>query len=148
MDEKAKAYKNEQRNKALKQLDEMKEDLDNFSRTFESKKFQKALKTYHKLENGGYLELNEISAVKVNSFELFKKGFKFENMCQNEDAAALLEELDIAQNNLNNNLTNGMLLDSFVKVAQKAQKTLKNKYNETWVDPKDQVQNEEAADEN
>ena len=92
----------------------MKQDLDVFSRTFDPKKFNKALKTYHKLENGGYLEVNEISAVKINTLSMFKKGFKFENMCQNEDAAALLDELEIAQNNLNNNLTNGKLLDSFV----------------------------------
>ena len=47
----------------------------------------------------------------------------------------MLEDLEIAEKNLNSNLDNGDLFNTFVETAEAVKKKLKDKYGEQWTDP-------------
>ena len=73
--------------------------------------------------------------IKVSSVDEFKKNFVFAEVAKNDFSSEVLEELEIAQNNLNANLENVDLYNNFVEVAEKAKKKLKDKYGDQWTDP-------------
>ena len=47
----------------------------------------------------------------------------------------MLEDLEIAEKNLNSNLDNVDLFNTFVETAENVKKKLKDKYGEQWTDP-------------
>lgn len=73
--------------------------------------------------------------IKISSVDEFKKNFVFAEVAKNDFSTEVLEELEIAQNNLNANLENVDLYNTFVEVAEKAKKKLKDKYGDQWTDP-------------
>jgi len=59
----------------------------------------------------------EFEPLEIRTKELYQKGFKFESIAQNETVQSAMEELDIAQTNLNNNIKNPDLMIKFIKTA-------------------------------
>ena len=78
---------------------------------------------------------NAIDKVKINSCELYKKQFAFPEVAKNDFSSEVLDELEIAEKNLNSNLDNVDLFNAFVDVAEKSKKKLKDKYGDQWTDP-------------
>lgn len=80
------------------------------------------------------VDLNEsassLEKIKITSVEELKKGFTFAEVAKNDYATEVLDELEIAQNNLNANLDNVDLFNTFVDVAESAKKKLKSKYGD------------------
>lgn len=72
---------------------------------------------------------------KVTTGELFTKGFKFPDVARHDFAQQQLDEVEISEKNLNNNIDNDKLLESFTQTANKIKKTLVEKYGDSWVDP-------------
>lgn len=105
-----------------------------FSKTFKESDFDKGMKLHQEL-----LDLNEsaisIDKVKINSVDVFKKQFQFPEVSKNDFSTEALEELEIAEKNLNSNLDNVDLFNSFVEEAEKSKKKLKEKYGDQWTDP-------------
>ena len=66
-----------------------------------------------------------------------KKGFSFPEVAKNDFASNLFEEFEIAEKNLNSNLDNVDLFNTFVEQADKVKKQLKEKYSDQWTDPAD-----------
>lgn len=56
-------------------------------------------------------------------------------MAKNDFSTEVLEELEIAEKNLNSNLDNVDLYNTFVETAEQCRKKLKNKYADQWTDP-------------
>ena len=60
----------------------------------------------------------ELDKVKINTKELFQKGFQFAEVARNDYAAEQLDMLEIAEKNFNSNLDNTDLLGTFLTTAQ------------------------------
>ena len=72
---------------------------------------------------------------KISTGELYLQAFKFPDVARHEYAQQQLDEVEIAEKNLNNNIDNDDLLTSFTKTAEKIKKSLQEKYGDSWVDP-------------
>ena len=125
----------------------MQKDLKEFSATLDTDTYDKGVKVYHKLKKAKLIDQDQLlEAAKVSSVKDFKKGFKFQATAQNDNAVEAFAELDIAQQNLNNNIDNDKLENAFLEVAKKTKKTLKEKFMDDWSDPKDSELVDENAD--
>lgn len=78
---------------------------------------------------------SSLEKIKVQTVDEYKKNFVFAEVAKNDFSSEVLEELEIAQNNLNANLENVDLYNTFVDTAEKAKKKLKEKYGDQWTDP-------------
>jgi len=58
-------------------------------------------------------------------------------VAKNDFSTECLDELEIAEKNLNSNLDNTDLFTAFVEVAEATKRKLKNKYSDQWTDPSD-----------
>lgn len=70
----------------------------------------------------------ELDKVKIDTKNLFQKGFSFAEVARNDYAAEQLEELEIAEKNFNSNLDNVDLLGTFLNTANKVKTKLQTKY--------------------
>lgn len=86
--------------------------------------------------------------MKANTKELFKNNFNFDSIASNDDTVAILQDLDIAENNLNQNPNNRILLNKYIVAAQSAAKELKKKYRDFWTNPAEQVLKQEDKTKN
>jgi hypothetical protein len=66
----------------------------------------------------------ELDKVKIDTKNLFQKGFSFAEVARNDYAAEQLEELEIAEKNFNSNLDNVDLLGTFLNTAQSVKSKL------------------------
>jgi len=62
--------------------------------------------------------------IKINAVDAFKKGFAFPEVSKNEFSSEVLDELEIAEKNLNSNLENVDLFNNFVETAEECKKKL------------------------
>ena len=69
-------------------------------------------------------EEEELDKVKIDTKNLFQKGFSFAEVARNDYAAEQLEELEIAEKNFNSNLDNVDLLGTFLNTAQSVKSKL------------------------
>lgn len=119
-------------------LDNMKKELHNsfesFSKDLKESDFDRAMRIREQLsemtESSGQVE-----KVKINAVDFFKKGFAFPEVAKNDFSGEVLDELEIAEKNLNSNLENVDLFNNFVDTAEKCKKKLKDKYQDQWTDP-------------
>ena len=85
------------------------------------------------------IDMNESPAsldkIKISTVDEYKKNFVFAEVSKNDFSSEVLEELEIAQNNLNANLDNVDLFNAFVDTAEADKKKLKDKYGDQWTDP-------------
>lgn len=92
--QKAKEAKEKQVAKKKKVIDE---EWNNFCQTLRMDHWYKAMELWAKLDKSGYPQ----PILKVNTKELFQKNFKFDSIANNADTQTVLQDLDIAQINLN-----------------------------------------------
>ena len=74
----------------------------------------------------------------VTTSELFQKTFKFPSIAKNQFTQDKLDELEIAEKNLNNNPDNEKLLEKFISVTNNVKKEFKKNFAENWTDPADE----------
>ena len=79
----------------------------------------------------------QLDKVKIMTNAEMKKGFSFPEVAKNDFASGLFEEFEISEKNLNSNLDNVDLFNTFVEQADKDKKQLKEKYSDQWTDPAD-----------
>ena len=137
--EKAKEAKNKQVAKKKKVIDN---EWSKFCMTLRMDHWVKAQKLWAKLDKSGSPQ----PILKANTKELYEKGFKFDSIANNQDTQAILQDLDIAQINLNQNPNNEILLKKFIATAQEASKELRSKYKDFWRDPGEALIKEEQED--
>jgi 4-diphosphocytidyl-2C-methyl-D-erythritol kinase len=70
----------------------------------------------------------ELDKIKISTNEIYKKGFMFPEVARNDFAVELFDELEIQEKNLNSNLENVDLFNSFQETAENVKKKLKEKY--------------------
>lgn len=113
---KANIIAKQKKQKITNMKNDMKKAFDNFSMNLKESEFDKAMKVKEQL-----LELNEsatqLDKTKINAVDLFKKGFAFEEVSKNDFSSEVLDELEIAEKNLNSNLDNVDLFNNFVETA-------------------------------
>ena len=131
---KAAKMSKERKQKITKMRDDFAAAFNSFSKNLKEADFDKALKLKNEL-----LEMNEsqtsLDKIKINSVELFQKQFQFPEVAKNDFSTQLLDELEIAEKNLNSNLDNVDLYNNFVETAESTKKKLKEKYGDQWTDP-------------
>lgn len=85
------------------------------------------------------LDLNvsrdELDKVKINTSQIYRKSFAFPEVAKNDFASDLLEQMEISEKNLNSNLDNVDLYNSFLDTAADIKKKLQEKYGDQWHDP-------------
>lgn len=59
----------------------------------------------------------------------------FPEVAKNDFSTEVLDEMEIAEKNLNSNLDNVDLFNTFVDTAEACKKKLKAKYGDQWTDP-------------
>lgn len=59
-----------------------------------------------------------VDKIKINAVDNFKKGFAFPEVAKNDFSSEVLDELEIAEKNLNSNLDNVDLFNNFVETAE------------------------------
>ena len=101
-----------------KKIDQMNEELDIFSRTQDPEHWQAARELKNELNDAG----NQQSSLLVNTKQLFEKGFQFENVAQYDHVITMLSEVSDAQDNLNENQENDILMDKFIGICKKVRK--------------------------
>ena len=115
----------------------LKDSFEKFSKTLTEEDFDGSVKIRNELiENDGQ-SADDLNKYKISTVEVFKKQFSFPEVAKNDFSSSLLDELEIAQKNLNSNLENVDLFNSFVETADKVKKQLKEKYGDQWTDPLD-----------
>lgn len=107
-----------------------------FSKNLKEEDFDKGMKIKQEL-----LDLNQpkdvLDKTKIATVQLYKKQFQFPEVAKNDFSTELFEELEISEKNLNSNLDNVDLYNSFVETAEGVKKKLKDKYGDQWTDPKE-----------
>merc|ERR1712070_1355883 len=110
--------------------DELQYQLGEFSRNFNMENWKNAMKIKEELEKTG---VNPKFAVTTK--ELYDKSFSFPKVRNYDYAVENMNELEAAEDNLNKNLSNGLALTRFIKVAKKVRANLNAKYDIGFIDP-------------
>lgn len=92
----------------------MNKEWQSFCQTLKVKHWKKAQQIWSKLDDLGFKQ----PPLKANTKELFKNNFNFDTIATNDDTVAILQDLDIAENNLNQNPDNKILVNKFIMAAQ------------------------------
>merc|ERR1712097_35691 len=91
-------------------------ELDYFSRSFDIKHYNNAVKIYNELKGDG---LNP--RMFVTSWELYDKAFSFPRVRRYDLVQQHMDLLQHFEDNLNENFSNGQAVSNFIKVAKDAQ---------------------------
>ena len=111
---------------------EMAIQMDYFSRSFDIKHYNNAMKIFAELKKSGYSQ----PGPKVSTWELYNKSFSFERVRKYPNVADWMNQLEQFEDNLNTNISNSVLVNNFVSTAKKIQASLGEKYhNGEWTDP-------------
>jgi hypothetical protein len=107
--------------------------MDQFSVTLNKKHYSAAMQVREEAKAAGLDDLQ----MRVHAGDIYKKSFTFPQIAHNDYAVEQFETLGIAEQNLNNDPTNDQAYEAFVKTADDVALNLKERYQEQWVDPKD-----------
>ena len=77
---------------------------------------------------------NELN-IKVNATDVYIKQFQFPDIAKYDYSVEQLNGLEAAEKNLNDNIDNFKLLDTFIDVAHQTATNLETKYGELWSAP-------------
>ena len=110
--------------------EEMTFQLGEFSRHFDQKFWDNAMKIKDELSKKG---INPKFAVTTK--ELYDHSFSFPKVRNYDYAVENMNELEHYEDNLNNNLSNSLALSRFIEVAKKVRKNLNAKYDIGFIDP-------------
>jgi hypothetical protein len=107
-------------------------ELDYFSRTFDRKHYKKAMQIYKEMKK--HLGLNP--KVSIHTWELYDAAFSFPRVRRYDLVQKHMDLIQHFQDNLNENFTNQLALDNFIRVAKAAEDALNAKYhNGEFEDP-------------
>ena len=124
----------QKKQKITNMKNDMQKAFDNFSKNLKESEFDKAMKLKEQLQDQN--ESNVVlDKIRINAVDNFKKGFAFVEVSKNDFSSEVLDELEIAEKNLNSNLDNVDLFNNFVETAATCKKKLKEKYLDQWNDP-------------
>lgn len=105
--------------------------MEDFSRTFDKKFYDKAFTIYN--AHKGEPNWNE---PKVSTWELYDQSFAWPRVRKYDLVRAQMDILEHYEDNLNTNITNKVNLNRFIEHAQQVQRNLGEKYhNGEWTDP-------------
>ena len=108
-------------------------ELDYFSRKFDPKNYKKAMQIYKELKKQG-----KDPKVSIHTWELYDQAFSFPRVRRYDLVQKHMDLLQHFQDNLNENFTNRLHLDNFLRVANNARSALNEKYhNGEFSDPAD-----------
>lgn len=110
--------------------DNMHYQLGEFSRNFQMDSWNNAMTIKGKLNKGGVFP-----KFAVTTKELYDKSFSFPKVRNYDYAVEQMNELEHYEDNLNQNLSNGLALTRFVEVAKKVRANLNDKYDIGFIDP-------------
>ena len=71
----------------------------------------------------------------VETLELFEKGFSFAQTAKNDFSTEHLNQLQAAEDNLNNNPGNKILVQKLVEIGHNVATDFKNQYANNWSNP-------------
>ena len=112
--------------------EQMKIEMDYFSRKFDMKHYNNAMKIFAELKKKGYKGPNP----KVTSWELYDKSFAWPRVRQYPTVEEAMNVLEHFEDNLNMNISNSVLVKNFITNAKVVQKKLNDKYhNGEFKDP-------------
>ena len=117
----------------------MNDELELFSKTQDPDHFKSALQIHQELEGKNSPVLQELA---VNTKQLFQQGFQFADVAKYEHVEKLLTDVQNAQDNLNNNQDNEVLMNKFIQTCKTVRKQLKKQYGDQWNDPGAQYEDE------
>ena len=116
--------------------------MDYFSRTFDRAYYEKAMLIYNELLKNG-----TNPKVRVNTWELYDSAFSFPRVRRYELVQTQMDLLEHFQDNLNQNFTNSLAVDNFIRVAKEARRLLNEKYHDgEFADPANTDPGAEPAD--
>jgi len=108
-------------------------ELDYFSRSFDPKNYKKAMQVYKELKKQG-----KDPKVSIHTWELYDAAFSFQRVRRYDLVQKHMDLLQHFQDNLNENFTNKLHLDNFMRIANNARTALNQKYhNGEFSDPAD-----------
>ena len=90
-------------------------ELDYFSRRFEKKHYDNAMKIYSELKKKG-----AAPQLSVHTWELYDKAFSFARVRRFEEVQHHMDLIQHFQDNLNQNFSNGQNVANFIDVCKKA----------------------------
>ena len=112
-------------------VEELNIQLDYFSRNFDKKYYNNAMKIYDELKKQG-----KNPKVSVHTWELYDNAFSFPRVRRYDLVQQHMELLQHFEDNLNQNFTNQQHLENFIQVAKAAQAALNAKYHDgEFADP-------------
>lgn len=110
--------------------DELHYQLGEFSRNFDMKNWDNAMKIREELAKTG-----QAPKFAVTTKELYDKSFSFPKVRNYDYAVQQMNELEHYEDNLNANLSNKLALTRFIEVAKKVRANLNDKYDIGFIDP-------------
>ena len=110
--------------------EELHYQLGQFSRTFEMKHWDNAMKIRSELAKEG-----ENPRIAVTTKELYDHSFSFPKVRNYDYAVEQMNELEHYEDNLNANIDNSLALKRFIEVAKKVRANLNDKYDIGFIDP-------------
>ena len=105
--------------------EQMRIEMDYFSRKFDIKNYNNAMKIWAELKKGGW----KGKSPQVTTWELYDKSFTFPRVRKYELVEQQMNILEHFEDNLNTNITNSVLVNQFIAHAKEAQRRLNEKYN-------------------
>merc|ERR1719515_587053 len=100
-------------------------ELDYFSRNFDQKHYKKGMQIYKELKKQG-----KNPKVGIHTWELYDAAFSFPRVRRYDLVQKHMDLIQHFQDNLNENFSNQLHVDNFVRVAKAAQEALNEKYHD------------------
>ena len=100
-------------------------ELDYFSRKFDRKNYDNAMKIYDELK-----KLGKNPKLFVNTWELYDAAFSFPRVRRYDLVQQHMDLIQHFEDNLNQNMSNGQLVSNFIKVCKDAQTAFNAKYHD------------------
>lgn len=107
------------------QVQKFEQELDQFSVTLNKKHFEAALKSREEAKKTG-----DEPKLNVHTSEVYRKSFTFPQIANNDYAVEQFEYLSVAEQNLNADPANEMVMENFLKVADEVASNLKERYKD------------------
>ena len=121
-----------------KLVKEMNNQVNLFERGLETENWENARQIYAQIKD----KMHPSKPLKVDTKKIYQNSFSFPEVAKNDYAANELNNLEAAQNNLNQNPENETLMNKFVEVAMDTADNLIKKYPGIWTDPSLEVKKE------
>ena len=106
----------------------MKETWENFSRYLDKDSFAQAFTLKKELQDSKYTD--EDLSLLVHTKSIHQKQFQFEDIAKFDYSVEQFDKIDAAEENLNGNIENQKLLDTYIQTCHDVAKNLIGKYGE------------------